>query len=71
MSLTLSMISQGLGSRTECTDNDIAAWCPDDIDIAARSPNNIDTAARKHAKSDIVNNEFNNSKISRSHQRYR
>ena len=43
MSLTLSMISQGLGSQTECTDNDIAASCPDYIDIAART----------HTKSDI------------------
>ena len=53
MSLTLSMISQGLGSRTECTDNDIAAQCPDDIDIAALCPDDINIAARTHTKSDI------------------
>ena len=53
MSLTLNMISQGLGSRTECTDNDIAAQCPDDIDIAALCPDDLDIAARMHTKSDI------------------
>ena len=53
MSLTLNMISQGLSSQTECTDNDIAALCPDYIDIAASCPDYIDIAARTHTKSDI------------------
>ena len=53
MSLTLNMISQGLGSQTEYTDNDIAASCPDDINIAALCPDDLDIAARMHTKSDI------------------